>query len=84
MKTHALTIKIRAKRPKNVRNCERSASRRWRQRARARSPSCAGQAYATLAAVEGWVAHVAAGYEIDYVFGYVGGVVADAFQIFGD
>ena len=39
-------------------------------------------AYATLPAIEGWVADVAAGYEIDYVFGYVGGVVADAFEIF--
>jgi hypothetical protein len=29
------------------------------------------------------VANVAAGYEVDYVFGYVGGVVADAFEIFG-
>ncbi len=26
MKTHALTIKIRAKKPKNVRNCESAAS----------------------------------------------------------
>jgi len=26
MKTHALTIKIGAKKPKNVRNCERPAS----------------------------------------------------------
>src|SRR5271169_2299647 len=37
----------------------------------------------TLPAIEGRVADVAAGYEIDYVFGDVGGVVADAFQIFG-
>jgi hypothetical protein len=29
------------------------------------------------------VADVAAGYEIDYVFGYVSSVVADAFEIFG-
>ena len=30
------------------------------------------------------MADVAAGYEVDYVFGDVGGVVADAFEIFGD
>src|SRR5689334_6439658 len=37
-----------------------------------------------LAAVEGGVADVAAGDEIDDVFGDVGGVVADAFEIFGN
>src|SRR5690348_2717010 len=37
-----------------------------------------------LAAVEGGVADVAAGDEVDDVFGDVGGVVADAFEIFGD
>jgi hypothetical protein len=37
-----------------------------------------------LTAIQGWVADVAAGYEIDYVFGDVGRVVADAFQIFCD
>ena len=37
-----------------------------------------------LAAVQGRVADVAAGYEVDYVFGDVGGVVADAFEVFGD
>src|SRR5271169_3569033 len=36
-----------------------------------------------LPAVEGWVADVAACYEIDYVFGDVGGVVAYAFQVLG-
>ena len=36
-----------------------------------------------LAAVQGWVADVAAGYEVDHVFGDVGGVVADALQVAG-
>ena len=50
----------------------------------ARRPRRTGEiAYATLTSIEGGVADVAAGYEIDYVFGYVGGVVADAFEIFG-
>jgi hypothetical protein len=30
MKTRALTTKIRAKKPKNTRNCERSARASWR------------------------------------------------------
>jgi hypothetical protein len=37
-----------------------------------------------LAAVQGWVADVAAGYEVDYVFGDICRVVADAFEIFRD
>jgi hypothetical protein len=36
-------------------------------------------AYATLTSIEGWVADVAASYEVDYIFGNIGGVVADAF-----
>ncbi len=50
--------------------------RRRHQGAQARLPM--------LPAVEGRVADVAACYEIDYVFGYVCGVVADAFEILGD
>ena len=37
-----------------------------------------------LTSIEGGVADVAASYEVDYVFGDVGGVVADAFEILGD
>jgi hypothetical protein len=39
---------------------------------------------ALSAAVEGGVADVAAGDEVDYVFGDVDGVVADAFEVLGD
>ena len=39
---------------------------------------------AGLAAVQGWVPYVAAGHEVDYVLGYVGGVIADALQILGN
>jgi hypothetical protein len=37
-----------------------------------------------LAAIEGGVADVAAGDEVDYIFGDIGGVVSDAFEVFCD
>ena len=53
---------------------------------KAKGSSAGKIAYGTvlLTAIQSRVADVAAGYEIDYVFRYVGRVVADTFQIFCD
>jgi hypothetical protein len=80
-RTHARRCDRREVPP--LREPTRSRSANVKKRRRLASVGMTGCAW-FLAAVDGGVADVLALDDVDDVFGDVGGVVADAFEVFGD